>query len=421
MASNSKNIAELLNGDVTVTAVDIADDAVTAAKIATGAVVADGLGTGAVTATKLGASAVTNAKLGAGAVTNAKIADSVNLGRRNLIINGAMQVEQRGAYTITTTGSPEYGGPDRFHVWSYTSGEEVIAEISKSTVGGTPTGFANTYRFDVLTAESSVAAAEAVVVAQYIEAQNCQHLEYGTSDAKAVTVSFWIKTPITGTYCFFLQNDDGDRIQVKEYTVSSANTWEKKIITIPGDTAGTINNDNGRGLWCGWVLMAGTDRHGSKDAWRTTGEDYATSNQVNAVNSTANNIYFTGIQLEVGDTATPFEHLSYAEELATCYRYFRAQQYYKVGALPWANSGGGWGGMFFLHPVEMRASPTITQTAVPSYSNILGGDGPNGQNGYSTNANVNTSGDQFGFKLQNNASGSTIYAVSSRLQFNAEL
>ena len=299
----------------------------------------------------------------------------IGAGRRNLIINGAMQVEQRGAYTISTTGSPEYGGPDRFHVWSYTSGEEVTAEISKSTVGGTPTGFANTYRFDVLTAESSVAAAEAVVVAQYIEAQDCQHLEYGTNDAKPVTLSFWIKTSITGTYCFFLQNDDGDRIQVKEYTVNSADTWEKKIITIPGDASGTINNDSGRGLWCGWVLMAGTDRHGSKDTWRTTGADYATSSQVNALNNTANNIYLTGIQLEVGKVATPFEHRSYGEELALCQRY-----YCQIGG---ASQGGG-GFDYLAHgfadtttraihliqfPQEMRAAPTLicSQTASNFY------------------------------------------------------
>jgi hypothetical protein len=421
MASNSKNIAELLNTDTSIEVGDIADDAVTAAKIATGAVVADGLGAGSVTATKLGASAVTNAKLGAGAVTTAKIADSVNLGRRNMIINGAMQINQWGAYTISTTGSPEYGGPDRFHVWSYTSGEEVIAEISKSTVGGTPTGFANTYRFDVLTAESSVHADEALVVAQYIEAQNCQHLEYGTSDAKSVTLSFWIKTSVTGTYCFFLQNSDGDRIQVKEYTVSSANTWEKKIITIPGDTAGTINNDNGRGLWCGWVLMAGTNRQGSKDAWRTTSEDYATSNQVNAVNDAANNIYFTGIQLEVGDTATPFEHLSYAEELLSCERYYRAGFYYRTGILPWAGSAGGNSQQTWPLDPTMRASPTVTAASTPTYSSTTGTDGPNAQTGTSSSNAVTRGATTKSIQISNNATGATIYAVTAQLVLNAEL
>lgn len=294
----------------------------------------------------------------------------IGAGRRNLIINGAMQVEQRGAYTISTTGSPEYGGPDRFHVWSYASTEQVVAEISKSTVGGTPTGFANTYRFDVITAESSVAASEAVVVAQYIEAQDCQHLEYGTSDAKPVTLSFWIKTSITGTYCFFLHNDDGDRIQVKEYTVSSADTWEKKIITIPGDISGTINNDNGRGLWCGWVLMAGTDRHGSKDTWRATSGDYATSSQVNALNSTANNIYLTGIQLEIGKVATPFEHRSYGEEYALCQRYYQrfdadGQDFTNIGVAIATNSA--WYVPIILPGGRMRADPALSYSAVGDF------------------------------------------------------
>ena len=299
------------------------------------------------------------------AVTPAKV--SQNLGRRNLITNGAMQINQRGAFTISTTGGPEYGGPDRFHMWSYTSSEQVTAEISKSTVGGTPTGFANTYRIDVLTAESSVAAGESLVFAQYIEAQNCQHLEYGTSDAKSVTMSFWIKTSVTGTYCFFLQNSDGDRIQVKEYTVNSADTWEKKIITIPGDASGTINNDSGRGLWCGWVLMAGTARHGSKDTWRTTGADYATSSQVSAVGNGANNIYFTGVQLEVGAVATNFEHRSYGEELALCQRYFSIKENL------WGDTGGTSGHRFaprYDFPCTMRVNPTITLSNITNLSSM---------------------------------------------------
>ena len=345
----------------------------------------------------------------------------IGAGRRNLIINGAMQVEQRGAYTISTTGSPEYGGPDRFHVWSYTSGEEVTAEISKSTVGGTPTGFADTYRIDVLTAESSVAAGEMLAFAQYIEAQNCQHLEYGTSDAKSVTLSFWIKTSVTGTYCFFLQNSDGDRIQVKEYTVNSADTWEKKIITIPGDASGTINNDNGRGLWCGWVLMAGTDRHGSKDAWRTTGADYATSSQVNAVHSTANNIYFTGVQLEVGDTATPFEHLTYAEELLACERYYRAAHYYRTGILPWAGSAGGTAQATWPLDPTMRAAPTVTAPVTPTYSSTTGTAGPNAQTGTTAHASVTRGATTKSVQISNNATGATIYAVTVQLVLNAEL
>jgi len=284
-------------------------------------------------------------------------------GNRNIVINGAMQVDQRGSYTITTSGSPEYGGPDRFHMWSYTSTEQVVGDVTQSTDVPSGNGFGYSRKFDVTTAESAVASGEALVMAQLIEAQNLQHLEYGTSSAKDVTISFWIKSTKTGTYCFFINQEDGSRIYVKEYTVDASDTWEKKIITIPGDASGTINNDNGRGFWCGWVLLAGTDRQGTANAWRATGADYATSNQVNAVDSTSNNIYLTGVQLEVGDTATDFEHRTFGDELARCQRY-----YIKYG------SGAGGGAAFcgnasdtyrrahITHPVEQRAAGTVTVT-----------------------------------------------------------
>ncbi len=293
----------------------------------------------------------------------ANLIGNINAGgggvNRNLIINGAMQCNQRGSYTITTTGSPEYGGPDRFHMWSYTSTEEVVGDVTQSTDVPSGNGFAYSRKFDVTTAESAVATGEALVMAQYIESQNVQHLEYGTSSAKAVTMSFWIKTTKTGTYCFFLQQDDGDRIYVKEYTVDVSNTWEKKIITIPGDASGTLNNDNGRGLWCGWVLMAGTDRQGTANAWRATGADYATSNQVNSVDSTSNNIYLTGVQLEVGQNATTFEHEPFERTLAKCQRYFQKNTNPGTTSYP---SSGGYARGHYLFPVQMRADPAMSFT-----------------------------------------------------------
>ena len=292
-------------------------------------------------------------------------------GNRNLIINGAMQVDQRGSYTITTTGSPEYGGPDRFHMWSYTSTEQVVGDVTQSTDVPSGNGFGYSRKFDVTTAESAVASAEALIMAQLIEAQNLQHLEYGTSSAKDVTMSFWIKSTKTGTYCFFINQEDGSRIYVKEYTVNASDTWEKKIITIPGDASGTINNDNGRGLWVGWVLMAGTDRQGTANAWRATGADYATSNQVNAVDSASNNIYLTGVQLEVGDTATDFEHRTFGDELARCQRYY--QFYGKEASKILVGGGASGSGDFYngwmVYPVEFRATPTFTKNGTWQTSN----------------------------------------------------
>ena len=255
----------------------------------------------------------------------ANLIGNINAGgggvNRNLIINGAMQLNQRGSYTITTTGSPEYGGPDRFHMWSYTSTEQVVGDVTQSTDVPSGNGFAYSRKFDVTTAEDAVASGEVLLIGQFIEAQNAQHLEYGTSSAKAVTMSFWIKSTKTGTYCFFINQEDGSRIHVKEYTVDASDTWEKKTITIPGDASGTINNDTGRGLWCGWVLMAGADRQGTANEWRATSADYATSNQVNAVDNASNNIYITGVQLEIGQNATEFEHEPFAITHQKCQRY----------------------------------------------------------------------------------------------------
>ena len=162
---------------------------------------------------------------------------------------------------------------------------------------------------------------------------------------------------------------------------------EKKTILIPGDTSGTINNDNGQGLWLQWVLMAGTDRHKAADSWSGTTSDIATSNQVNALDSTSNNIYLTGVQLEVGDTATDFEHRTFSDELTRCQRYYnRSYPYgFVTGAADTNNNtpihhmsrGGSYNmiGQFF-HPRDMRAAPTVViYNPIDGTVNQLKGDG----------------------------------------------
>ena len=291
--------------------------------------------------------------------------DSGALSNRNLVINGNMQVAQRGSFTISTTGSPEYGGPDRFHVWTYASTEQVVADVSQDTDVPSGLGFSNSYKFDVTTAESAVASNEALLIGQYIEAQNLQHLEYGTSSAKSLMLSFHIKSTKTGTYCLSVTAPDGSRNIIKEYTVSASNTWEKKTIIIPGDTSGTINNDNGQGLWLQWVLIAGTDRHKAADSWSGTTSDIATSNQVNACDSTSNNIYLAGVQLEVGTEATPFEHRSFGQELALCQRYFmRFKRSSSSGALcnlSYYIASNAYGTIHF--PTEMRSYPSMASSS----------------------------------------------------------
>ena len=352
--------------------------------------------------------------------------DSGTLSNRNLVINGGMQVAQRGNFTITTSGSAEYGGPDRFFMWSYTSTEQVVADISQATDVPSGQGFSYSYKVDVTTAESAVAAGEALLISQYIEAQNAQQLEYGTSSAKNVTVSFWIKSTKTGTYCFSLNQPDANRVYVKEYTVDASNTWEKKTITIPGDASGTINNDNGRGPWLQWVLMAGSSRQGTANNWRGDPFDLATSNQVNAVDNASNNIYLTGVQLEVGSEATPFEHRSVGDELERCQRYYWNSY---NGATIGSNTGtttaigksyatGSYGtisqGMF---PVTMRAQPTLV-----AYNPITGASG--GFRGDSSNfSSISASFrgvNYFQFNSGNTAVGDNVY-VSAHVTADAEL
>ena len=303
--------------------------------------------------------------------------DSGALSNRNLVINGNMQVAQRGSFTISTTGSPEYGGPARFHVWTYTSTEQVVADVSQDTDVPSGLGFSNSYKFDVTTAESAVASDEALLIGHYIEAQNLQHLEYGTSSAKNLTLSFHIKSTKTGTYCLSVTAPDGSRNIIKEYTVSASDTWEKKTILIPGDTSGAINNDNGQGLWLQWVLMAGTDRHKAADSWSGTTSDIATSNQVNALDSTSNNIYLAGVQLEVGTEATPFEHRNYADELVRCQRYYEkiargASNSTIIGGGMWYNSSSPYVGCKFK--VTKRATPAVSNgTSSNGYTWFCGG------------------------------------------------
>ncbi len=435
MASNSKNIAELLNGDVTVTAVDIADDAVTSAKIATGAVVADGLGAGAVTATKLGAGAVTNAKLGAGAVTNAKLgAGSVtvnkvsgNLGRRNMIINGAMNVSQRGT-SITGITSGNNRTADRFSLSTGASGGTYT--LSTTTTVPSGEGFNHSLKVDCTTAGNySTAGTNTMIRCSPFEIQDCARLAYGTSGAKKLTVSFWTRASYTGTFTALLvTHDSAQRNIIKTFTIASADTWQKVILTYDGDTGSTFTGlDTNMGLsldiWMGGgsTYTGGSQTDGVWRARSTHNSSILEGNGTLFGTSTSHDFYITGVQVEQNDTATEFEHLSFAEDLRLCHRYYRSDEYYKAAMLPWANSGGGWGGVYYRHPVPMRASPTITQSAIPSYSNTLGGDGPQSSNGYLESVNLNTSGDNIGFRLQNNVSGSTIYACSSRLKFDSEL
>ena len=311
-------------------------------------------------------------------------------GRRNIVINGAMQVAQRGtSTTLAHDGTTDGYSPDRFRFTMGGTHEQLDGTVAQ--VADHPTSAnGKSLKWTTGTAESSYDADEYVYIVQKIEAQNLQHLQYGNSNAEAITISFYVKSSITGTYAFGLYKEDSTaRIFNKTYTIDSANTWEKKTLTFVGDTdsgAGIVN-DTGTGLYVSWHLSAGTNAKGggSVGAWKNYGglTDWADGQGTNAVMTTASATWqMTECQVEVGSQATPFEHRSYGEELALCQRYFVKS--FNFGTTPAHNLTGGAEsvlacfannnayGSIINFPVEMRSTPTL---AIYNSNNIGGSSG----------------------------------------------
>ena len=316
---------------------------------------------------------VTNIESPSGGGVNAKITDinGGQLSNRNLIINGAMQVAQRGTSSSTIT---TYATVDRFRLKNVNT-DQLAGTQQQSTTA--PTGFSNSFKFDITTAESAIAADEYFSVRHAVEAQNLQHLEYNTSGAKAVTLSFWVRSHVTGTYSVGITNNDPNRNIAKTYSISSADTWEHKTVTFPGDTAGANpNNDNGVGFMFDWYLAAGSDYTSSDgSSWGAFAENRrAYGHTANAIGTTGG-FYITGVQLEVGDVATVFEHRSYGDELAKCQRYF-----YRIGG-DTVDTALGIGAVYSatqinVHldlPCAMRTKPSASTTGASNWLYVAQG------------------------------------------------
>ena len=273
-------------------------------------------------------------------------------GNKNLMTNGSMNVAQRGTVTGVTNGV--YGGPDRF---SITENNDLVVTLSQDTDVPTGNGFLNSMKVDVTTADSSTAAGEYGFLGQKFEGQNLQRLKKGTSNAESVTLSFWVKSTITGTYIIQLYDNDNARHICKSYTISSSNTWEFKTLTFAGDTTGAFGDDNGHSLQVYWWLVAGSTYTSGTLAtsWAGFTAANAAVGQVNAVNSTSNNFYLTGVQLEIGDVATPFEHEYFGTTLAKCQRYYELLE---GNVYPTDYSSQVLGNYYWA--VTKRAVPTVT-------------------------------------------------------------
>jgi len=276
-------------------------------------------------------------------------------GRRNLIINGDMQVNQRGEQTGVSSSYTV----DRWNFFT-NSAARITADQSTDVPSGE--GFSNSLHMEVTTADSSVAAGDWAAIRTMFEGQNLQHICKGTSNAKPLTLQFWIKSTVTGTYVVEFYDNDNARQISKNYTVNSANTWEKKTITIPADTTGALDNDNGNSFLVQWGLLQGSDYTSGtlETSWASSTDANRYVGQVNALGSTSNNIYLTGVQLEVGSTATEFEHRSYGEELALCQRYFEYVSDKNQNAHPcWIySSSGASSRLFFMVQKRTRTYST---------------------------------------------------------------
>jgi hypothetical protein len=306
-----------------------------------------------------------------GTITANAVTPSVNM--KNRIINGNMTISQRNGTSSVTANDGIYG-VDRFVT--------IASQSSKLTVqqdaGGVtpPVGF-NDYLGYTSSSAYSVASGDYFGIVQHIEGFNTADLNWGTANAKTVTLSFWVRSSLTGTFGGSITNSAQNRSYPFTYTINSANTWEYKTVTIAGDTSGTwIGATNGRGVSLYFSLGMGSTYSGTAGAWAGS-SFFSATGATSVVGTNGATFYITGCQLEVGSTATSFDYRPYGTELALCQRYFCSS--FSIGTAPAQNAGGGMIGkgangataepiLTWSFPVSMRAAPTVT-TYNPSAAN----------------------------------------------------
>jgi len=295
-------------------------------------------------------------------------------GFKNRIINGAMVIDQRNAGASYSAIDSTYG-LDRWKLASYDSSAQTgkYTVIQSSTA---PTGF-STSMLITSSAATTINASSIYWVGQMIEGFNTADLGFGAAGASTVTVSFWVRSSLTGTFGGAISNSAQNRSYPFSYTINSANTFEYKTVTIPGDTSGTWLTTNGIGIRLFFNLGSGTTSQGTANAW--------SSSQLSSVTGTTSllatsgaTLYIAGVQLEKGSTATSFDYRPYGTELALCQRYFCSS--FNIGTAPAQNLGGGMIGkgstssttepiLTWQFPVSMRIAPTVTTYNVSAANN----------------------------------------------------
>ena len=358
--------------------------------------------------------------------TSDGVSSSGLYGFKNRIINGAMMIDQRNAgasVSITNTGADTYT-LDRWSAFGSQASKFSIQQNAGSVTP--PAGFRNYLGATVgASANVTVGASDNFRIAQYIEGFNAADLGWGTSNAQAITLSFWVRSSVTGTYGGALDNSDYNRGYPFTYTISTANTWEYKTITIAGDTTGTWATTNGIGIRVYLGLGVGSSGSGTAGAWAATGYGSATG-AGNWISTNSATFYITGVQLEKGSTATSFDYRPYGTELSLCQRYF-----YNIASGSNKTIGTGTyetssrlSTTVYL-PVTMRTTPTISQTTGSGYYYMYANGGYDAFNSFTLNnattniVNFSNSSEasgtagQSGYIATDNAS--TVLSVSAEL------
>ena len=337
---------------------------------------------------------------------------------RNRIINGDMRIDQRNAGASVTAGNASYF-IDRWRTEVSGGGAYTVQQVTTA-----PAGFQNSALVTVTTADASIAAGDYYDVQQFIEGFNVADLGWGTANAQAVTLSFWVRSSVTGTFAGSLMNSAGNRAYVFTYTVNAANTFEYKTVTIPGDTTGTWLTNNGRGITLSFDLGNGSSYQAAAGSW--VGQ-YAigTSTSVKLIATSGATFYITGVQLEAGSVATPFERRPYGTELQLCQRYF--EKSYNIDVAPGTastsysafSSSGSAGGLTTAY-LDSWLPFKVTKRATPT---MAAWDEAN-NSGNSTRVNpgvLATSGQNIGFQSagMNNVTGSSVTGANAgRFSFN---
>lgn len=271
---------------------------------------------------------------------------------RNRIINGDMRIDQRNAgAAVTINSATNTYTLDRWN--GFGQAADGVFTVTQSSVA--PAGFVNSALVTVTTADTSLGATQTYSLNQPIEGTNVADLGYGTAAAATVTLSFWVRSSVTGTFGGAVTNSAGNRAYPFTYAISSANTWEQKSVTISGDTTGTWLTTTGIGLYLRFSLGAGSSVSATAGAWTSTASVVSATGATNLMATNGATFYITGVQLETGSVATPFERRPYGTELNLCYRY-----YLQTASINLIGSGATGCVCAYSFPVPMRTSPSIS-------------------------------------------------------------